>query len=142
MSSGSVKNPFTGEEADDDLKLDQLIQAIANSALSEGKKMAYLYLIAAGTFSMDHMEGLNKDMEEAGRRLEKRITYREKKIAGYDEKLAKLEKEIAELTPLATKEVQENLDKFVAAVSRETEAEQSKSKEKQISHLKTKIHKP
>ena len=141
MSSGSVKNPFSGDQADDALNLDELIRAIANSALSEGKKMAYLYLIADGSFSLDHMEGLSKDMDEAGEKLERKVAYREKKIKDYDARIATVDREIVKLTPPATEEIEQNLDKYVAAVSRETEAGSQKTKEEHIAHLKTKIQK-
>ena len=141
MPVPQVKTIPGPRKGDDFFGVKKLIRAIQDSALSEGKKLAYLYLIVSGAFSTDTFTGLKEDMVAAGKTLQQKISKLEREKASADAQIATLEKEINALEPLALKELKDNLDRYVAAVAKETEASRSGSQEKAIKKIKTKLSK-
>lgn len=141
MAAKLAKTSPRPQKNDDFFGIKALIKAIENSALSEGKKLAYLYMIFQGSFSESHFIGLKEDMVAAGEKLEQKIINLEKEQVSTNAQIATLEQEINELTPAAVKELKENLDKYVAAVAQETEAERAGKKGKAITKIKTKLSK-
>lgn len=121
--------------------LAKLVGLIDTSTLSEGKKLAYLYMIADGSFSIDHLEGLKKDLEEAGRELQKKADKQADIVKDYDSQVDKLEGEISTLMDEAAAEHQQNLDKIVEAAAKEAEKTELAGKDKIIKKIKTKLSK-
>lgn len=102
-----------------DFSIQALAKSISDSAISQEKKLFYLYLLAEGTFSLKTLKSLQQDMKKQGQKREKTIADLAKNIASLNTEIAKTEAEIARLTPLAEKELEENLMKLVDFVAKE-----------------------
>lgn len=119
----------------------ELAEVIYVSLLPEGKKLAYLYMIADGSFSLNHFDGLLEEIDKVGVTLEQRRKVEEAKLKALQKKQSKLEQELMELQIKAAEEQIENADKLVEVISKEAEKEQEVTKKHKIQHLKTKLRK-
>jgi len=102
----------------------ELIELIKASELSNGKKMGYLYMIAAGTFSQDAFEGLMVDLEEAGQALEDNLKAEEALVLALKDEITDLENQMPSLQFMAAIEEYQNVDKLVEGVARDVEKEE------------------
>lgn len=119
----------------------ELAEVIYSSLLPEGKKLAYLYAIADGSFSLNHFDNLLDEMDEVGITLEKRRKVEMAKLKALEKHQEKLEKELIELQIMAAEEQQGNVDKVLEALAGETEQEREVEKKKKIVRIKTKLRK-
>ncbi|MGE3278337.1 MAG: hypothetical protein AB7J40_00820 [Candidatus Altimarinota bacterium] len=121
MKKNKAQNPFAYGTNDDPLRIGKLIDAIQDSALSAAKKLAYLYLIAEGSFTGATMKMLRKDMEDQEKIMVRQLRAKEKALQQVDQEIESLEQSILELTPKAMDETQENLQQLVEMAAHETQ---------------------
>lgn len=119
----------------------ELIEAIYTSELPEGKKLAYLSMIADGSFSLDHLDGLLKDLEEVDLQLQQKKKQVVKSLDELEAKKEKLEDELMELQVKAAEEMLVNAEKLVDAVTEAEERSSEFSNKKTIENLKSKLNK-
>ena len=119
----------------------ELAEVIYASLLPEGKKLAYLYMIADGSFSLSHFDGLLEEIDRVGVTLEQRRKVEEAKLKALKKHQEQLEKELIELQMQAAEEQQRNVDHLLEVVSKETEQQHETVKKKKIRRIKTKLRK-
>ena len=119
----------------------ELAEIIYASLLPEGKKLAYLYMIADGSFSLNHFDGLLEEIDKVGVTLVQRKKVEKAKLKALEKHQEKLEKELIELQIKAAEEQQKNVDHLLEVVSRKTEQHQETLKKKKIHRIKTKLRK-
>jgi hypothetical protein len=124
-----------------EFSLMELIEAIYSSGLSQGKKLAYLSMIADGSFSMDHLDGLLKDMDETGLRLKQKKKRVQKSLETLEAKKEQLEEELMQLQIKAAEEQLVNTEKFLDAVTRIEEQSAESGKQKSIEKIKSTLNK-
>lgn len=119
----------------------ELAEVIYASLLPEGKKLAYLYMIADGSFSLSHFDDLLEEIDRVGVTLEQRRMVEEAKLKALAKHQEKLEKELIELQIRAAEEQQKNVDHLLETVSEKAEQRQETLKKKKIRRIKTKLRK-
>ena len=132
---------LSGKEPQEPFDIAELVEILAVSALTQGKKLAYLYSIAAGLFSLSHFDGILDDMDQEGKQLAKQKKRQEDKISKLKDKEEKLQVELANLRIGAAVEQEQNLDKVVAEAARESEKKHEVGTHEAIKTIKTKLHK-
>ena len=131
----------TQVNSDQTIDFEKIVDLIDKSALSEGKKLAYIFMIAEGTFSLDTMKGLLKDLEAAGGELQHKLDEQAVLVADYGSKINSLEEEIMDLMDEVSIEHQSNLDKILDAASMAAEISEIDSKEEKLAKIKRKLQK-
>lgn len=119
----------------------ELARTISASAISQGKKLAYLYALADGSFSLGHFDRLLAEMEVVGTALQERKKIEESRLNALKKQQSQTEWELIELQIKAAEEQERNVEKLLVALARETEQEKEAEKKKKIVRLKTKLRK-
>ena len=114
----------------------ELVTILKRSQLPEGKILAYLYLIASGRFSLDDMDRLLKDMDEAEDALENQKKALEIKITELRKQADSAQSELFDMRLGAARELEENADKLLNALKEEKVSE---GQEKDIKAIKKKL---
>lgn len=119
----------------------ELADIIYTSSLPQGKKLAYLYMLADGSFSLSHFDGLLLEFESAGKPLKLKKEKEESKLKSLVAKKEKLEEELVELQIKSADEQLMNFEKLTVAIENEVENEKETAKLKKIKSIKTKLNK-
>ncbi|MDP2691170.1 MAG: hypothetical protein Q8O95_02070 [bacterium] len=124
MQDEYAQNPFKGIIPTDEIDFGELIEVIKRSELSEGKKIAYLYMIAEETFTLADLEEIENEMIMAGRELEKEQGKQMKKLQELKAKEAKLREKVAKAQVKSAREMERNFSKLEDAMLEEANASQ------------------
>ncbi|GEM_PF-5846553 len=138
-----VKNKRKNISQDDPLGLQGIIELIEASDLPEYKKIAYLYMIADGSFSIQTLADMEKEMADISADLEKKIKNVEeeedKKIAELKKKVKALDEKIGDLAIAAAEEARDNAEKIITYAIKYGEERREDGKDEKIKELRKKI---
>ncbi|MDF2378819.1 MAG: hypothetical protein P1V18_01160 [Candidatus Gracilibacteria bacterium] len=119
--------------------INALAGAIESSALPEGKKIAYIYMLAEGTLTLAELEKINVEMEEAGKDLEAVIAKEQAELDAIELELAELEDQKFDMELEHAIQFEKNAEKLVNAAYGEAEKIQGEEEHAEIQDIQKKL---
>lgn len=137
MSKKQIKQDLVEQDLADSLAV--IIPTIVRSRIPDGHKLAYLFLIADGTFSMQAMEDIEKDMHEYSTKQEAYIASKKSEIADLEAQIEALDKQIDEVAVHYTKDLKNDTDQLLHLASKHAEEVKKGEHKASIKHLKKRL---
>lgn len=127
------------DDNQDFVDINALAGAIEASALPEGKKIAYIYMLADGTLTLEELEKINMEMEEAGKDLEAVIAKEQAELEALEAELAELEDQKFELELEHAIQFEKNAEKLVNVAYGVAEKIKGEEESAEIKDIKKKL---
>ncbi len=133
-----VKNTKKNSK-NDPFGLRTIIDTIDASELADAKKILYLYMIAEGSFSLQTLEDLEKDLAELAKPAQKALLSQEKKVAGFEDELQNINRELDSLAVERCEDLQKRAEAFLSHASKTEEGQREKKHQKTLEAIYKKL---
>lgn len=128
--------PQSTGTSNDPLGIGEIIDAIEGSSLPEHQKMAYLYLLARGDFSLQTLHNIANEMSKLGEGLKSKICTKEAPIEELRKKIKAQKRLLDELSVKTAEEIIEDGENLVTLAMKTAEESAETGKEGKIQALK------